>query len=434
MTPYCSSAAQASRPAATKTVLIASLVAAAIMMHSHSVHAHSASSATTPAASRVALKSPTDDHWQTAVVRRGQTLSTIFQAHGLSSVDWRPVLALGGSTSQLRHLHVGDTLRLQVVNGQLQALAYAHDSTRALKVKRVAGKLWKATITAPLVRHTVEVSGQIHDSLFVDGRHAGLSDRLVLQFAHIFNYDVDSGQDLQAGGRFTVIYDQIYKNGKKLRDGNILAAELANQGHVYRIVRFVDKDGNVAYYTPKGQPLRRAFIRTPVAFTRISSSFSLARINPVLHIIRPHYGTDYAAPAGTPVHVTASGRVAFIGRDGGYGNVIKVLKVLHGTHYETVYAHLSHFRKGLDIGSKVRQDEVIGYVGMTGLATGPHLHYEFRINGKPENPVTVKLPRGQPLPPHEMVKFRKEEMSLVARINNIDSRQYADNGPTIGTR
>ena len=431
MTPYCSSAARASRPAATKTVLIASLVAAAIMMHSHSVHAHSAASATTPAASRAALKSPTDDRWQTVVVRRGQTLSTIFQAHGLSSVDWRPVLALGGSTSQLRHLHVGDTLRLQVVNGQLQALAYVHDSTHALNVKRVAGKLRTATITAPLVRHTVEVSGQIHDSLFVDGRRAGLSDHLILEFAHIFNYDVDFGQGLQAGDRFTVIYDRVYKNGKKLRDGNILAAELANQGHTYRAVRFVDKDGNAAYYTPKGQPLRRAFIRTPVAFTRISSGFSLARLNPVLHIIRPHYGTDYAAPTGTPVHVTASGRVAFIGRDGGYGNAIKVR---HGAHYETVYAHLSRFRKGLGVGSKVQQDEVIGYVGMTGLATGPHLHYEFRINGKPKNPVTVKLPRGQPLPPHEIVEFRKEETPLVARINSIDSRQYADNGPTIGTR
>ena len=461
MTPDYSSAARASRPAAIKTLLIAGLVAvstaAAFTLRSHAVgtSTDSATSVTATAAppsalvagqipsapkvdkaivnSRVktVLNTPSGDHWQSITVARGQTLSTIFKAHGLNPDDWRSVLVLGGDTSRLRHLQIGNKLRFQIINGQLQALTYAYDSTHTLDVHRAGQELQANTVTAALDHRPAEASGQIHDSLFVDGQHAGLSNNLMLEFAHIFNYDVDFGQDLQAGDRFTVIYDRVYKNGKKLRDGNILAAELVNQGHTYRAVRFVDKDGNAAYYTPNGQPLRRAFIRTPVAFTRISSGFSLARLNPVLHTIRPHYGTDYAAPAGTPVHATASGRVAFISRDGGYGNVIKVR---HGAHYETIYAHLSRFRKGLGTGSKVQQDEVIGYVGMTGLATGPHLHYEFRINGEPKNPVTVKLPRGQPLPPHEIVEFRKEETPLVARINSIDSRQYADNGPTIGTR
>lgn len=468
MTLDYSSAARAPRPAATKTILLAGLVAvstaAAIMLHSHAVGTryNSAASANSlpptlalqaapPAALAsgqmpltsalhknivtlalmVAPKSPPDDHWQSVTVAKGQTLSTIFKAHGLGPDDWISVLALGGDTSQLRHLQVGDKLRLQVTNGQLQALSYDYDSTHTLDIHRAGEGLQAHTITATLDRRPVEVSGQIHDSLSVDGQHAGLSSRLILQFAHIFNYDVDFGQDLQPGDHFTVVYDQIYKNGKKLRDGNILAAELVNQGHAYRAVRFVDKNGNVDYYTPKGQSLHRAFIRTPLRFTRISSGFSLARLNPVLHIIRPHYGTDYAAPTGTPVHVTGKGRIAFMGRDSGYGNVIKVR---HGTHYETVYAHLSRFHKGLGVGSKVKQDQVIGYVGMTGLATGPHLHYEFRINGKPMNPVTVKLPRGRPLPPRQMVKFRKQEQPLIARIDSIDSRQFADNGPTIGTR
>lgn len=467
MTLDYSSAARAPRPAATKTVLLAGLVAvssAAIMLHSGNDSTRYTSvaptnlslfslerQATSPSAlissqispspeiyksivnapAKAAPKAPPVDPWQVVTVTKGQTLSTIFKAHGLDPDEWLAVLALNGNTSELRHLQIGDKLRLQIANRQLQALSYAYDATHTLDIRRTGEGLQARTITATLDRRPVEVSGQIHNSLSVDGQHAGLSSRLILQFAHIFNYDVDFGQDLQAGDHFTVIYDQIYKDGKKLRDGNILAAELVNQGHTYRAVRFVGKDGKAAYYTPQGQSLHRAFIRSPLDFTRISSGFSLARMNPVLHIIRPHYGTDYAAPTGTPVHVTGSGRVIFMGRDGGYGNVIKVD---HGTHYETVYAHLSRYRKGLRVGSKVQQDEVIGYVGMTGLATGPHLHYEFRINGKPMNPVTVKLPRGLPLPPHEMLKFRKEEKTLIARIDGIDSRQLADNDPTIGIR
>lgn len=369
--------------------------------------------------------------WKTVSIKRGQTLSTVFDSAGLPPTEWMTVLKLGKAVAPLRRLQVGDTLKLKVANGSLQALDYPYDVTHTLDVRRVDGNLQAQVKTAALDHRTAEATGVISNSLFVDGQRAGLNDQQILQLAHIFTYDIDFAQDLQAGDRFTVIYDEVFKNGKKLHNGNILAAEFVNQGHVYRAVRFVAKNGDAGYYTPSGQSLKRAFIRTPVEFTRISSGFSRARMNPVLHVVRPHFGTDYAAPTGTPVHVTGDGRIAFIGRDGGYGNCIKVQ---HGAHYESIYGHLSRFRKGLALGSKVKQGEVIGFVGMTGLATGPHLHYEFRVNGVPKNPVTVKLPRGLPLPPREMTAFHRETSSLMARINTVDSRQYADNGPTIGTR
>lgn len=371
-----------------------------------------------------ALKVPEDSDWKIVTVRRGQTLSTIFEHYGLPADDWIDIVGLGGDAARLKRLRVGDKLRLELGQDHLQALDYAYDETHTLEIRRQGDRFQATTLTAELQHRPATASGVIENSLFVDGQRAGLSDSLILQLAQIFDYDIDFAQDLQQGDRFSVIYDQIYKNGKKLRDGDILAAEFVNQGHTYRAVRFVEADGRVAYFTPSGQSLRRAFIRTPVDFTRISSGFSHARMNPVLHIIRPHFGTDYAAPIGTPVRVTGDGRVEFIGRKGGYGNVIMVR---HGARYETVYAHLSRFRKGLHVGSKVHQGQVIAYVGMTGLATGPHLHYEFRVNGIPRNPLTVKLPRGNPVPARLLAKFKREEAPLLAQLRSVDSNRYADN-------
>lgn len=368
--------------------------------------------------------------WRTIVIKRGQTLSSIFNTQGLAPAVWRQVLALGGATAQLKHLQVGDKMRLKIADGKLQALSYAYDSKHTLHIARNGQQLHTKTLTAKLTHQQKLVSGVIHDSLFVDGLHAGLTSRQIVKLSHIFRPLINFDRDLHPGARFTVIYDQVAKNGKRLHEGHILAAELINQGHTYRLVRFTRGNGESGYYTPKGHTPNPMFLRHPVRYTRISSGFSLHRLNPVLHIVRPHYGTDFAAPMGTPVHVTSNGRVVAAGRESGFGNVIKVR---YG-RYETVYAHLSRFRKGLHRGTRVKQGEVIGYVGMTGLATGPHLHYEFHVNGKPMNPVTVKLPGSPPLPRRLMAKFDKVEKPLIAQINRSDSVLYADNGPAIGTR
>jgi murein DD-endopeptidase MepM/ murein hydrolase activator NlpD len=260
------------------------------------------------------------------------------------------------------------------------------------------------------------VSGHIIDSLFVDGRKAGLSDAQIMELANLFGWDIDFALELQKGDRFEVVYDELWVDGEKLRNGPILAAEFINRGKVYRAVRYTDRQGETHYYSPDGYAKKRAFIRTPVKFTRISSRFTRKRWHPVLKRWRSHKGVDYAAPEGTPVKATGNGRVTFIGRKGGYG---KVIFLHHGSRYTTVYGHLSRFARGLKTGSKVKQGQIIGYVGHTGLATGPHLHYEFRINGVHRNPLTVKLPKSIRLPKKELARFRRQIQPMVAQLDEL---------------
>ncbi len=209
--------------------------------------------------------------------------------------------------------------------------------------------------------------------------------------------------DIRKGDHFTVAYEQIYQNGKFLRDGEVLAAEFVNDGKVYRAVRFAQDGGSSSYYTPDGRPMRKAFLRAPVEFTRVSSVFNPARMHPILNRIRGHMGTDYAAPTGTPVHAAGDGHVSFEGTRGGYGNAV-VLS--HSNSVSTLYGHMSRFAKNIRVGSHVNQGDIIGYVGMTGLATGPHLHYEYLMNGVHMNPQTVHLPGAEPLRADSLSKFR----------------------------
>ena len=375
----------------------------------------------------VPSKVPVSD-WHTVSIRNGHSLSSIFDALGLPPDDWMSMMKLGGDVAQLRHLREGDTLNLRIDGGRLMELSYALDEARTLDVRRGAKGFESVVLTSAIEHRNVETAGSIEDSLFVDGRRASLSDRLILQIADIFNYDIDFAQDLQPGDRFAVVYDVLYKNGKKLRDGDIVAAEFVNQGHAYKAVRYKDSEGHYAFYTPEGLSLKKAFIRTPVDFTRISSGFSLHRYHPILNTIRAHQGVDYAAPMGTPVKAAGDGRVEFAGRKGGYGNFI-LLK--HWGAYETAYGHLSRFKPGLRSGQAVHMGEVIGYVGMTGLATGPHLHYEFRVNGIHVNPVTVKLPGGQPLQgQQEIARFHSESAPLVAQLDTAAQSRLASTTAT----
>ena len=205
-----------------------------------------------------------------------------------------------------------------------------------------------------------------------------------MELAGIFGWDIYFALNIRRGDHFTVVYDQLYLDGKKIGNGDILAAEFVNQGQVYRAVRYEKPNGTADYYTPDGNSMRKEFLRTPVAFTRISSRFSLGRYHPILNRIRAHKGVDYAAPTGTPIKATGDGRVAFRGRKGGYGNVV-ILD--HGRGYSTLYGHMSRFARGERVGTRVHQGQVIGYVGSTGMATGPHLHFEVRADGVTTDPV-----------------------------------------------
>jgi murein DD-endopeptidase MepM/ murein hydrolase activator NlpD len=277
-------------------------------------------------------------------------------------------------------------------------------------------------LAAEIERRPAYAMGRITDSLYQSGVAAGLADKLIIELADIFGYDIDFVQDIRVGDRYTVIYEDLYKDGKKLRAGDILAAEFVNQGQSLRAVRYTDPQGNAGYYAAGGQSLRKAFLRTPLDVFRVSSNFSRSRFHPVLNRMRAHLGTDYAAPTGTPIKATGDGRITFMGSKGGYGRAVVVK---HGSSYETLYAHMSRFRPGLGYGSRVQQGQVIGYVGTSGLATGPHLHYEFRVNGAHRDPRKVILPRANALPRQHVDHFKASSTPLLSQLDALHRSQVA---------
>lgn len=259
----------------------------------------------------------------------------------------------------------------------------------------------------------------IETSLFLDGLDAGLSKELIMQLTDIFAWDIDFATNLRNGDYFTVVYEKKVVNGKETDTDEIIAAQFTNQGSTYTAVRYLDETGSTNYYTPDGQSMQKAFLSTPVDFARISSHFDLKRKHPILNKIRAHKGVDYAARTGTPVKTTGDGEVIFSGRKGGYGQVV-IIK--HGDHYESLYAHLSKFKKGLQVGSHVKQGDVIGYIGQTGLATGPHLHYEFHVDGVYRNPETVKLPNSLPISENLLADFKSQTQPFLAQLNQIKAK------------
>ena len=362
------------------------------------------------------------DDWRSVAVRRGDTLSSIFDAQGLPPSQWLALLKAGKPVERLKRLKVGDELLLRTNGDRLTGLRLSLDETRTLVVDRDGDAFAARIDELPVEIRTAYAMGRIDNSLFYDGSKAGLSDGMIMDLAHIFGYDIDWALDIRKGDRFVVVYEEIYRNGNKLRDGNILAAQFVNQNRTLRAVLHVDSHGGRAYYAPDGSSLKKAFIRTPLDVFRIASHFNPHRRHPVLNKIRAHKGTDYAAPTGTPIHATGDGKIVYRGNKGGYGRTIVIQ---HGTRYRTLYAHMSRFAKGLGVGSRVRQGQVIGYVGSSGLATGPHLHYEFLVNGVHRNPVSVALPRAEPIPASERGRFKASIGPLIAQLDTLANIQLA---------
>ncbi|MBS0383351.1 MAG: peptidoglycan DD-metalloendopeptidase family protein [Proteobacteria bacterium] len=357
--------------------------------------------------------------WKVVEVEPGETLSEIFQAQGFTLADLAKVMAAGKESGALKTLHPGDEVAfLADAPGQLQGFRYSPDSATQVTLTAQADGNLAAQVTAlPVERRMHFAHGVVQGSLFAAGEKAGLSEPMVLKLADVFKYDIDFIKDLKQGDRFTVVYDDIYRNGKYSGAGNIVAAEFINNGHRYTAYRFKQGDGEVAYYSEDGRPLRKGLLRTPVSFTRLSSTFGM-RKDPVLGYTRLHKGVDYAAPIGTPVHAAGDGVIVRRGWVHGYGNFIAIKNT---PEYTTAYGHMSRFASGLKVGSRVTQGEVIGYVGETGFATGPHLHYEVRVDGKPENPLTVTMPKPQPLSGKQMIAFKAQTAPMVARIQMIDN-------------
>jgi murein DD-endopeptidase MepM/ murein hydrolase activator NlpD len=365
-----------------------------------------------------------DVQWKTATVKSGDSLALIFAKQGLSPQQLDRLMRSDKSTAALKRLMPGQQFRFGIQNGELQKLVYKIDELNTLKVNRDDdGNFDVATDTRQMETRVTNASGVIDSSLFLAGQQAGLSDNLIMELAGIFGWDVDFALDIRSGDRFTLVYEEQFLDGQKKRDGNILAAEFVNRGKTYRALRYTDARGVSDYYSPDGRSMRKAFIRTPVDFTRISSRFG-SRFHPTLKKRKNHHGVDYAAPRGTPIKAAGDGKMIFVGRKGGYG---KTVIIQHGGKYSTLYAHMSRIKPGSHRGKRVRQGQVIGYVGSTGRSTGPHLHYEFRVNGVHRNPLTVRLPDAAPIKKKYRADFLNQSRGLVALLDVLHRTTVALN-------
>jgi murein DD-endopeptidase MepM/ murein hydrolase activator NlpD len=352
--------------------------------------------------------------WIEHEVRPGDSLAKIFRDNDLSPQLLQNILRSGKAAKHLKTIRPKDRLRIHLDREQKFAELHLQlDALRSVKFSATDGGIKSTKISKQTDAMATAVSGVIDHTLFGSASKAGLPDAITMKMAKIFGWDIDFALEIRPGDRFTVIYEELWADGELVGSGNVIAAEFVNEGRSHRAIRYKDAKGKVDYYSPDGMPLKKTFFRTPVKFTRISSRFSKRRWHPVLKRARAHKGVDYAAPTGTPVIATGDATVEYRGWKKGYGRVVYLR---HGRKYRTVYGHMSRFAKGLKTGSHVNQGQVIGYVGQSGLATGPHLHYEFHVDGVHRNPLAVKAPIADPLPRREMEKFRRVVRPLLASL------------------
>lgn len=354
------------------------------------------------------------DDWINVSVAPGDNLSLIFSRLKLAKADLHKIVSLRGKTAELKQLKPGQIVRFRLMDTVVQEMVLELDQLNSLHIVRGDdGFVASNDAIEPELKVTAATTAITH-SLFLDGQKAGLSDAVIMRLTEIFGWDIDFALDLRKNDHFSVIFEEIYKGDQLVKQDRILAAEFVNQGKRLRAVLYTDASGRSAYYSDKGEAMRKAFLRTPVNFTRISSRFNLSRKHPILNTIRAHRGVDYAAPSGTPVRATADGKIRSIGTNGGYGRTVEMQ---HGDFYSTLYAHLSRFARGMKGGAFVNQGQIIGYVGKSGLATGPHLHYEFRINGVHRNPLTVDLPKALPIEKRYLAAFREQAAPLLTQLD-----------------
>ena len=354
-------------------------------------------------------------------IGRGDTLDKLFRKHDLDLGQLSEISRLDEARKRFRKLKPGDEFVITHDEGDLVSMYSNLSLTSALKIERAESGFKAEIVERPIEKRKRLAYGTIESSLFESAANAGLSDRVIMNIAGIFAWDVDFVLDIRSGDNYYVQYEEIWQDGKFVTDGEIIAAEFNNNGRTHQAVRFVDGEGRSDYYTPDGHSVRKAFIRAPVDFTRISSNFNPRRRHPILNTIRAHRGVDYAAPRGTPIKAAGDGKVIFRGVKGGYGNTV-ILQ--HGGNITTLYAHMSRFA-GVRVGSRVRQGQTIGYVGSTGLATANHLHYEYRLNGAHRNPRTVELPQADPIDQRYRQQFLATVEPILQELEKFKNTQLA---------
>lgn len=368
---------------------------------------------------------PDDPTHKSIIVSNGDTLSTVFAKVGLSANDLHEALDSSKDAKQFSRLKVGQALQFELDEaGKFKSLQSKLSDLETIRLSRNdKGYEFHRDLVKPEVVNAYS-HGVINSSLFLSAKRAGLSHGLTMELANIFGYDIDFAMDIRDGDEFELIYENKVVNGKRVGTGDIISARFTNRGKTYTAVRYTDRQGNTSYYTANGESMRKAFIRTPVDFARISSRFSTGRKHPILNKIRAHKGVDYAAPRGTPIKAAGDGKVVLAGRNGGYGNTV-ILQ--HGQRYRTLYAHMQGFATGVRNGVNVKQGQIIGYIGTTGLSTGPHLHYEFQVNGVHVDPLSQKLPMADPIAANEKARFMQQSKPLMARMDQERATMLAAN-------
>lgn len=384
--------------------------------------------ATMPGDTEAASDTTPELTYTTVIVAKGDTLSTIFTKIGLSANTLHELLNSDKEANRFTRLKAGQTLEFTLTaDGQLAQLASPLNSLETIRITRSEeGFEFHKDVLKPETQ-TVYAHGVIDNSLFLTGEKAGLSHKLIMDLANVFGYDIDFALDIRQGDEFELIYEEKTVGDKRVATGHILSARFTNQGKTYTAIRYTNQQGFAGYYTAEGNNTRKAFIRTPVDLARISSRFSNGRKHPILNNIRAHKGVDYAAPRGTPIKATGDGRIVLAKFNGGYGNTVIIQ---HGQRYRTLYAHMNGFAKGIRNGVQVQQGQIIGYIGTTGLSTGPHLHYEFQVNGKHVDPLSEKLPVADPIASNEKKQFMALSQSLLARMDQDRATMLAAAGST----
>lgn len=355
--------------------------------------------------------------------RPGDSLTSIFNRLGLSRQTLQTIIRDNPHTNALSNIKANQDIQLLIKKKILEQITLPYSSTQYLVIYRDGRHYRKRIHSYKTTSRNHYITATVRGSLFNTAKRYNVPSKLIKQMTEIFTWDINFVKDIRAGDQFTILYKALYINDKLVDAGDIVAVSYRNRGKTFQAVQHVSRNGRSDYYTPQGKSLKKAFIRYPLRFSHISSTFSLSRYHPLLRYRRPHKGIDLAASIGTPILATGDGRIEIIGRQSGYGNMIKIK---HNKMYSTIYGHMLRFQKGLYKGSQVRRGQVIGYVGQTGLASGPHCHYEFHINRQPRNPTTVDLPRGDSVPARELASFRANTNNVLAQLKLFETGRLAN--------
>lgn len=366
-----------------------------------------------------------DNEWQTIRPRSGDSMATIFHRLGLTATNLHLVIYKNPHAKVLTSIKPSQELQFLINKKKLEKLVIPMNDIQTLVVYK-DGAVYKTKIDSKKVTNQDRyVTGVVNGSLYTTAQRLGIPSKLISQMTAILSKQMDFSHGVRSGDHFSIVYEAQYVKDKMVGTGEIVAVTYNSRGKTAQAVRHISANGNRDYYSPKGESFKKAFSRYPIKFSHISSTFTSSRYHPILRYRRAHKGIDLAAPIGTPILSTGDGVIKTIGRHNGYGNMIEIK---HDKKYSTVYGHMLKFQKGLSKGSRVKRGQVIGYVGQTGLATGPHCHYELHVNDQPRNPSTTNIPTASSVPAREMASFKARTHSLFARLKLFEEASYASKG------